>query len=404
MKKVFVVSEYVYPEQNSTGYFWAKLIKKASQCFAEVTVIHSGDTKKNADDGRAVEYLGIGSVKYNKNNLLSRIGGQLRQCFLFSKKIVQSVSKGDVVLTGTNPAIMLFMLPVLKRFIRFKWCLLVHDVFPENLVPAGVLQKKSYFYRFLNKIFNLIYSQADHLVVIGRDMEDLMAKKIGDTEKITVVRNWVSDKDVYPIPRVESEIIIRLGWQKRLVFQFFGNIGRVQDVENILAAIRMVKSPSAAFVFIGDGAAAASVREFVDSYEGSNVSFLGSIDQAKKNDGLAACDVAMITLKEGMLGLGVPSKAYFSMAADKPLLAVMESGAEVARMVEETGIGWVCKPSDPKALALMIDDICAQGINSMYGRSRKALQERYSEEAALEQFSLCIGSLLSSASLKANNE
>ncbi|MCP5877696.1 hypothetical protein NL390_35070, partial [Klebsiella pneumoniae] len=76
-----------------------------------------------------------------------------------------------------------------------------------------------------------------------------------------------------------------------------------------------------------------------------------------------SCDIAIVTLAEGMLGLGVPSKAYFTMAADRPILAIMEEDAEVANMVKEHSIGWVCEPNDPVRLASLIDEICRTKLN-----------------------------------------
>jgi glycosyltransferase involved in cell wall biosynthesis len=223
-------------------------------------------------------------------------------------------------------------------------------------------------------------------------MKELLEEKTGRKNNITVIQNWVSDQDVSPISRDESEIINKLGWQDRVVFQFFGNIGRVQGVDNILAAIKLVKNPRAAFLFIGDGTATESVKQFVNMHAGDNVAYIGPIAQSRKNLGLAACDVALITLEKGMLGLGVPSKAYFSMAADKPILAVMDRRAEVSCMIHEDAIGWSCAPSDPVELATLIDDICQFDLSSMKGRTRKILQEKYSETAALDKFIACIHS------------
>lgn len=392
MKKVFVVSEYIYSAQNSTGYFWSKVIDKASLSFPVLKVVAPVPTEKGCEKNKAstVEYLDFNAVAFNKNNLRSRFFGQAHQCLNFSHRIIGSARRGDIVLSGTNPALLLILMPIIRFFLGFRWCLLVHDVFPENLVPAGILKKNSTSYRLLNILFNFVYSRADHIIVIGRDMKQLLEEKTGRKNNITVIQNWVSDQDVYPINRDDSEIINKLGWQDRVVFQFFGNIGRVQGIDNILDAIKLVRNPRAAFLFIGDGTAVESVKLFVNMHAGDNVAYIGPIDPSRKNLGLAACDVALITLEKGMLGLGVPSKAYFSMAADKPILAVMDCRAEVSCMIQEDAIGWSCAPSDPLALATLIDDICQRDLSCMKGHNRKILQEKYSEAIALDKFIACI--------------
>ena len=40
-----------------------------------------------------------------------------------------------------------------------------------------------------------------------------------------------------------------------------------------------------------------------------NVSLLGFQDRANQNDFLNACDIGIVTLSDGMYGLGVPSKS-----------------------------------------------------------------------------------------------
>ncbi|WPP47396.1 glycosyltransferase family 4 protein [Pseudomonas sp. AN-1] len=396
MTKVFVVSEYVYSAQNSTGYFWSKVIDKAGQHFRGISVVTPTSSEQDCTKSKVpgVSYLEFDAIKFNKNKLASRLIGQSRQCVGFLRHMLRHVRRGDIVLSGTNPALLLFLIPIMKKFTGFRWCLLVHDVFPENLVPAGILRKSSPSYRLFSRLFNLIYSRADHLIVIGRDMKELMSKKTGSDTNITVIQNWVSDHDVYPESRADSEILNRLDWRDRIIFQFFGNIGRVQGIDNILAAIKLVKSPKAAFLFIGDGSSAKTVKEFIENHPGDNIAYIGPLDQSQKKLGLAACDVALITLEKGMLGLGVPSKAYFSMAADKPLLAVMEDTAEIARMIHEEAIGWSCAPDDPAALAALIDNICQAHISSMHGHPRKVLQEKYSESAALDKFIACMNSVI----------
>ncbi len=47
-------------------------------------------------------------------------------------KTLQVVKKDSIVFTGTTPILLLFVLFIIKKFLNFRWILLVHDVFPEN--------------------------------------------------------------------------------------------------------------------------------------------------------------------------------------------------------------------------------------------------------------------------------
>ena len=388
IENIFILSEYVHQAENSTGYFWSKLIERLSTGRRQISVMSPESFVPGVDYKKiaGVNYHSFARSKFNKNKLLPRLLGQLEQMFRFIRLLTINLKKNDLVITGTNPIVLLLVFPFIHWALRFRWILIVHDVYPDNLVPSKVLNSKSLLLKALQVYFRWVYQSADLIVVIGRDMKKLIEEKIGSSEKIHYIPNWVDENDIQPLDRNKSEIIKQLGWENKFVFQFFGNIGRLQAVDNLLKAIRLVNNLSAAFLFIGGGAKSHLIKEFVVSNSEGRVHYLGELEQSRKIIGLAACDVALITLEKGMVGLGVPSKAYFSMAADRPLLAVMEPDAEVALMVKDHKIGWVCDPGNPVALAALIDQICAMPRPLQIASPRHVFESHFSERIGLEHF------------------
>lgn len=90
----------------------------------------------------------------------------------------------------------------------------------------------------------------------------------------------------------------------------------------------------------------------------NNVAYIAELPSTQRSLGLSSCDIAIVTLGEGMFGLGVPSKAYFSMAANRPILAIMNEDTEVSHMVTAYQIGWVDSSNQAQKLAQLIDEIC----------------------------------------------
>ncbi|WP_288403680.1 glycosyltransferase family 4 protein [uncultured Acinetobacter sp.] len=391
MKKVLVVSEFIDPEQNSTGYFWFKVIQKLSRSttidkLSVIAPYSSNSIQVQQKLDNPVEFLLFTHASYNKNNLLARFLGQFRQTYGFFKILRKNLSKETVVVSGTNPLFLVVLLSILRFFIPFKWYLLVHDVFPENLVPAGLVKRDSIVFKLISFVFNRIYSSVDHLIVIGRDMKNLLTIKT-QHPNITVIPNWVDFNEIEIRSKQQSSILERLSWSNNsVVFQFFGNIGRVQGIANLLAAICCVQHPAAKFLFIGGGSEVESVQNLVKEQTNNNVAYVGELSAQERSLGLSSCDVAVVTLAEGMLGLGVPSKAYFSMAADRPILAIMEEQAEVAGMVKEHRIGWVCQANDPIALAALIDQICQDKLYELVQSPRQVLQDHYHQDKLLQDF------------------
>ena len=396
LKNIIVVSEFVIPEQNSTGYFWYKTVQKISKKY-NITLIapyHKDITSEHFNSNVFVEYFNPPS--YDRDKISSRLIGEFRQTYSFYNKIRNKlVSNNDIkIVSGTNPIFLMFLISILRKFNDFEWHLLVHDIFPQNLVPARILKPHSFIFKILNQISNKVYSQADHIVVIGRDMKQTLRQK-GYKKDITVIPNWVDFDEIKIRPKSDSKILEELGWNddKSVVFQFFGNIGRVQGIDNLLQAIHFVKAPNAKFIFIGNGNGVTLVKEYIRKNDPNNVkiAYFGELPVSKRNLGLNSCDIAIVTLADGMFGLGVPSKAYFSMAADKPILAIMHQEAEVALMVKQHNIGWVDYSMEPRSLARLIDKICENKslINTV--SSREILEQYYNQELLLEKFIEVIG-------------
>lgn len=384
MKKIYLVTEYFHENQNTTGYLFHKLYLNLKKKYgSELSLIVKEDADNDVIDPNCIIVKGS---KLNKKNLIQRLLFELIVSFRFFIQIIKHVKKDELVFTGTTPIFLLFVVYLAQKIIGFKWVLLVHDVFPENLVAAKVLKKHQFFYKFLKKIFDIFYSAPEQLIVIGQDMKDLIDEKTHKANSV-VIQNWINEHDITIEQKSENGILQKLNWEKKSpIFQFFGNIGRVQGVDNIVAAIKLIepdKRPK--FLFIGDGAYAEHLKTQLASLNDPNVQYIGPVKQSEKSSGLNAGDIAIVTLAEGMLGLGVPSKAYFSMAADKPMLAIMDEGAEVATMINAHKIGWVIPPENPVLLAQKILEIVEEFNTIILPSPRAVLVENYSEPVAMQK-------------------
>lgn len=384
MKKIYLVTEYYHQNQNTTGYLFHKLFVHLKKVYgSELSLIIKEDKNNDAIDSNSII---IKDSNLNKKNLFQRVLFELLISFRFFIQIVTNVKKQDLVFTGTTPIFLLIVMYLAKKIIGFKWVLLVHDVFPENLVAAKVLKKENFFYKILKKVFDVFYATPEKLIVIGQDMKDLVDEKTKKKNSI-VIQNWIDENDIQVESKQDNEIIQKLNWQNDgLVFQFFGNIGRVQGVDNIVEAIKLIESAKRPkFLFMGDGAYVNQLHQAIKTLHDPNIQYIGPIQQCEKSKGLNAGDIAIVTLAEGMLGLGVPSKAYFSMAADKPLLAIMEENSEVACMIKQYGLGWVVPPNNPTILAQQITAIVDNFHSYKLLSPRQVLIQNFSEPVAMRR-------------------
>jgi len=387
--RLFVISEFVDKARNSTGYYWNKTIRGISDVKADTFVISTKSSCELARSNSGSEtYVQIDEGQsYKKNSLFGRLLGQLTLSLHFFLAIAKNVKRGDIIFSGTNPAFLLIFIFLLKPVIRFKWVLLVHDVFPENLISAKVIHRKSVAYKLAKILFDFVYAKADCLIAIGRDMQELVATKTKNKVEVIYIPNWVDCKDVAAMPRKVDSLLPSQDLSDKIVFQFFGNLGRVQGLDNLLEAIALVKSIKAKFVFIGGGAGESLVHKFIVEHPECDVEAVPSLPFEKNNDGLAACDIAIVSLAPGMKGLGVPSKAYFSLAADKPILVVADDGSELQLMLaEHPDVGWFCPAGKPQELAKLIDRVCELDISAYSLRPRHLVCNKYEYQTAIGQY------------------
>jgi hypothetical protein len=377
MRKVIFATEYFDENQNSTGYLWSKIISKIKSDGFDVLVIPSGPHVEKY-------FFGL------NQNLLAKFFHQIKISLRLALGVILLKSKSNLLFTGTNPTVFLCLLPLLKLFFDFKWVLLVHDVFPENLVAARLIKNNNIIFKLISRYFSWVYSSADTLLCIGRDMQALLNNKTNGEVRTEFVPNWVSADDVYPLNKSDFDFFKDNDWVNCVVFQFFGNIGRVQGIDNILNAISLITVKNAAFVFIGDGVMAPNIRKYMKDNPGKNIRFLGPMPLEQKNKGLALCDVALVSLEAGMLGLGVPSKTYFSLAAGKPILASVDSDSEIGLMLRDFPVGWRCDSSSPRELAKLIDEICLSPSDILKMKPREVFLENYSEDIVLRKISTII--------------
>jgi hypothetical protein len=253
--------------------------------------------------------------------------------FLMYKKIPK---RGKVIL-ATNPAPLLIFVILIKYLKKLQINILVHDVFPENAIPAKIFRtNKSIRFKIIKYMFDRAYSSADHLIVIGRDMKGIMSEKTNHFKKhpsISIVPNW-SNTYNFSISNNIANI------NSRLKIQYAGNIGRVQGLLEILNAFRLSNTNCLSLNFRGTGALYPYILNFIEDNNLANISINGGFSRIEENEILADCDIGMVSLSYGMYGLGVPSKAYHLLSAGKPILFIGEKGTEISQLVLENGIGW----------------------------------------------------------------
>jgi colanic acid biosynthesis glycosyl transferase WcaI len=401
-KRAFVVSELYYPEETSTGYLLTKIAEGMARDVA-VTAICSqptysarGTRAPSRERRNGVDIERCAGTTLDKNTLWGRALNAVTISVALWWRVLRRIRRGDVAIVVTNPPFLPFGILLACRVKRARCALLVHDVYPEVLVAAGLSRRTSAIARATRRATRWLYRQSDRVIVLGRDMEILASQKLdGPSDKIVVIPNWADTEDILPSPKEENALLRELGLTARFVVQYAGNMGRTHGLEMLFAAAKRVRA-DVHWLFIGSGAKKGWLERAIARDGVRSMSILGNRPRNDQPVFLTACDVAIISFVPGMAGVSVPSRMYNIMAAARPIIAIADEASELARVVSEERIGWVIAPGDVDGLVAILDRLPGepQVVREFGARARTVAASKYPLSRAIDRYLRLVRDLL----------
>ena len=394
MKKIWIVSEVYHPDEQGTAYYMTGLAEGLARYFdvnvlaGYPTVTARGNPVCGKETVKDVKIRRCRGTTLNKEVVPLRLVNMLTSGISVLFEAVRRMRKGDIVLSVTGPHMLHYMTGIAASFRRAKCVLRVDDVYPDALVATGMVGRKSPVAYILAAANRMLFRRADCIVVLGRDMKELVCKKLGDRESrvIIIVPNWADIDLVVPAPKVDNLLLRDEDLTDRFVVQCAGNMGRAQGIENMFAAAALLRADEdISFLFVGSGARRPWMEKEARDKNLTNVAIIDQRPRSEQSLFLNACDVGIVSLLRGMKGAGVPSRIYNIMAAGKPVIAIAEHDSEPARVVTEESIGWVVPPDEPEKLAEAVLSARSNPgrLAEMGRRARMAAETKYSREIIL---------------------
>ncbi len=396
--RLWAISELYYPEQTSTGYFLTRIAEGLAADF-DVQVICGQPTysergiKAPARETRNGAHIRrMSGTHFDKDRLAGRALNAITVTTAMFVHALVNFRRGDRVLVVTNPPIVPAMIGLVARWRGCPATLLVHDLYPEVLGATGMLRPTRLSYRILARFFRWSFRLFGDVVVLGRDMAEVVRAKIDDAHRrIHLIPNWGDVDEIRPIAFADNAFRQEHGLAEKFVVQFSGNIGRTHDVELVLDTARLLRDrDDIVFLFVGYGGKAGLLAD-----ADGNVRFLPRQPREKLAQMLAASNVTIISFIDGMYGISVPSRMYNVMAAGVPIIAAADERSELARTVADLGAGWVLHDRTPEGLAALIRSLASvEGRANLAARGaagRRGVEQRYALPHILQQYRQLLG-------------
>jgi glycosyltransferase involved in cell wall biosynthesis len=407
-RTIFVLTELYHPEETSTGHFLTGIAEELGREFpvrvicSQPTYSQRGLTAPWSETRNGVEIERCRGTRLDKNRLLPRTVNAVTITVALVARLLRRVRQGDAILVVTNPPLLPFGAAVVAAVRGAVPILLVHDVYPDAMVAGGLVSERSPVVRIWRRLARRTLGRFVKIVVLGRDMRDLVAQRYAvEPHRLEIIPNWGEVDDLRPIAPESSRFRASNGLESSFVVEYTGNIGRTHCIEDLLESAKLLRDdPDTRLVFVGWGSRAEWLAREASGRRLDSVQVHPRVPWEDLSDTLGAADLAVVTLKSGMVGVSVPSRVYNLMAAGRPLLTVADEGAEVALLTRELDIGWVVPPGHPDRLADVIREARSEPVRlaEMGRRARSAAESRFSRPRVGDAYRRLFRDLVAEAS------
>lgn len=360
-----------------------------------VTVVTSPYEKSDIQASKFIEHqkidgidlIVINSADSNRDGVIKRIYKAL--LFSLMSCYYALTVKCGVVMASSGPITVGLPALLTKWFRRKPMVFEVRDLWPDGAIELGKLNNG-----LLKNIAiwfeKLCYKNAALVVPCSNGMEEGVLAKYPEA-KTLVIPN-ASDVELFAsVPEEDREIPEKYAGKK--LFLYAGSLGLMDEVEQVIEGMRLVKDPRVLWLIIGDGAEKVHLQRLVSKYGLSNVEFLGIMPKTEVIKWFTRVEATFVTFKDlKVLHTSSPNKMFDSFAAGVPI--IQSTKGWIKELVERSECGINVEPYKPQQFAAAIELIASDrayrdqlAVNAKRLAenefSRDILAERYLQELVL---------------------
>jgi glycosyltransferase involved in cell wall biosynthesis len=184
-----------------------------------------------------------------------------------------------------------------------------------------------------------MYKNVSSIAISGKGFESKLKPYVDNNLKFNYLPNWADDLEKNPKKTSFSEAAL-------VHFTFAGNIGKVQNLENIINAFSLLPSylqDKAQLNIIGDGTNLESLKHIAN--KNPSIVFHGKKLREDMAQYYEASDFLIVSLiDKPIFSVTVPAKTQTYIAAKKPILAIIHG--DTADIVKSNSLGICVNPSE----------------------------------------------------------
>jgi colanic acid biosynthesis glycosyl transferase WcaI len=307
--------------------------------------------------------------------------------------VPQAFKSVDALWVNYSPVTIALPLAAQRLLRRTPSVVHVLDLWPDTLGAVGLGSSTSrgrLAFRTAEALCGWMYQTAERVAYISPGVGELLAQRGVPREKLAYAPMWADETLFKPSPSPDVRGYDLEPHQFAVVYA--GTLGRAQGLDTLIEACARVRDQSVVCLIAGSGTEEAGLRDLASRVGADNVRFLGRLPQDQMPALSAAADVNYVALNDHPLAhVTMPSKLQAILAAGGVVVGSLRGDA--ARVVEDSGAGWVVVPGDVNGLVdtlRVAADLTAEDLAAR----RRGGREYYERTFGLEQGITTIEDLL----------
>jgi putative colanic acid biosynthesis glycosyltransferase WcaI len=352
-----IVSINYWPEESGIGPYSTGLAEHLAAAGHDVTVvtgmphypewrIHDGYRGRSLTElRRGVRIERRRHYVPNRQSALRRVAYEAT--FLAAALGSSTSRKADVVL-GVVPSLSGGVLArIAAARARAAYAIIFQDLMGSAAEQSGIQGGRTAA-KAARRVERWVVARAAAVAPVSESFVPYLQSIGVPDDRIYVLRNWAH---LEAPTRGRQATRTQLGWSPdEWVVLHAGNMGLKQGLEQVVAAARLAddRHVPVRFVLMGDGSQREAIERLANGT--SRVSFQPFVDRAELPNVLTAADVLLISERDSVVDMSLPSKLTAYFAAGRPVVAAIHPSGATAHELDRSGAGLVSPAGEPANL------------------------------------------------------
>jgi glycosyltransferase involved in cell wall biosynthesis len=273
----------------------------------------------------------------------------------------------------------------LKQLSGCKSYLILRDIFPAWAVDMGLMSRTGLPYLFFNAVARYQYSVADIIGIQALGNKNYFHRWLKKSSRnLEVLQNWL-DK---PAQDKCSIRVNETSLAGRKIFVYAGNMGVAQGMGILLnLASKLQSRQDIGFLFVGRGKNSAQLKNISQAMKLDNVLFFDEIHPDEIPDLYSQCTLGIVALDSRHKSHNIPGKFLTYMQCSLPVLANVNAGNDLAKIIRDNQVGQVCESNQVDELLEMTHKLLFQieSDDNLSKRCATLFNKEFSVEKAVKQ-------------------